>query len=55
MGNKTHEVDVAKSVDILKRGQYRARHKSVPSVETLRDGAVMPKIKSGQQTVRLSE
>ena len=49
--NGTYEVDVANSVDILERGQYRARCLIASSVETLRDGAVMPKIKSSQQAV----
>ena len=44
---KTHEVNVAKSVNTL-LGQYRATQTG--SVETLHDGAEMPKIKSGQQT-----
>ena len=47
MGKRTYEVNIAKSVKPPLKGQYRATQTG--SVETLHDGAEMPKIKSGQQ------
>ena len=49
---ETHEVNVANSVKPLQSGQYRATQTG--SVETLHDGAEMPKRKSGQQAERWS-
>ena len=50
MEKRTHEVDVAKSVDPHFMKGNTELPESPGSVETLHDRAEMPKRKSGQQT-----
>ena len=52
MGKRTHEVNVAKSVDPLFIKGNTELPRSLGSVETLHDRAEMPKRKSGQQTLK---
>jgi len=49
IGKRTYEVDVVNSVDTPSSRGYTELSATAESVETLRDGAEMPKRKSSQQ------